>query len=170
MSTPYDYYPAVLYAIDRLAEGRTMTAACDAANITVTTFEAYVNRSPELQQAANEAIQRGYDAMAEALLEPDNHRLYGHTDSKMAGVQQKAIMWFLSKKRPKEYGERVQVDVNITADKAITDALLAGRQRALLAAPVIDAEFSEMPTLTPSTNDVDEDAAIMAEIMAGMPS
>lgn len=161
MAIPYDYYPAVLYAIDRLADGRTKTRACDLANITVSIFDQYVNRDPELARLANEAMQRGYDAMSEALLEPDNHMIYGHGDAKMAKVQSDNIKWFLSKKRPKEYGDRVQVDVNITADKAITDALLAGRNRALnqLNAPTIeDAVYA----------DVSEDAAIEAEIFAGL--
>lgn len=135
-----------MYAIGLIADGYTKSRACDKSNITIATFNQYVNQDETLRDMYHEAEQRGYDALAEALLEPDNHKIYGHSDSKMAGVQQKAIMWFLSKKRPKEYGERVQVDVSITADKAITDALLAGKKRAAAAIPhVVDADFIDLP-------------------------
>ena len=30
MSTPYDYYPACLYAIQQLGQGYTLTQACNA--------------------------------------------------------------------------------------------------------------------------------------------
>lgn len=165
MSISYEYYNAVLYAIDRLSEGKTKTRACDEAHITVSVFDEYVNRDTQLAELANDAIQRGYDAMAEALLEPDNHRIYGHTDAKMATVQQKAIMFFLSKKRPKEYGDRVQVDVNITADRAIIEQLALGKARALKAldAPAIDVEYVDV---TPT----DDDAAIEAAIFADFPA
>ena len=160
MSISYDYYPAILYAIGRIGLGRTRTRACDEANITVATFDSYVNRHPELQELLREEEQRGYDAMAEALLQPDNHGLYGHSDPKMAKVQSDNLKWFLAKKKPKEYGEKITIDHNITADKAITDALLAGRRRAqgLIEAPVVEADYTE----------ITEDELIAQEIFAGI--
>lgn len=145
MSLPYDYYPAVLYAIERVSQGRTRTTACDDANINIALFEKYVNAHKELQDLLMEAERRGYDAIAEALLNPDAHPVYGRADPKMASVMSKNIQWFLEKRKPKEYGQKVQVEHNITADRAIIDALQAGKRRALAApSDVIDAEFTEL--------------------------
>ena len=159
----YDNYPKVLKVIDLIGQGRTLTSACDAEQIGVATFKKYVAQSPELEVMLDEAVQRGYDAMAEALVEIDRHAHYGHSDPKMAAVVSKNIMWFLEKRRPKDYGARVAVDVNITADRAITDALTRAKQRALASAPspaVIDVTpVHVMPAVTE-----DDDAAILREI------
>lgn len=159
----YDNYPKVLKVIDLIGQGRTLTSACDAEHIGVATFKKYVAQSPELEVMLDEAVQRGYDAMAEALVEIDRHEHYGHSDPKMAAVVSKNIMWFLEKRRPKDYGARVAVDVNITADRAITDALTRAKQRALASTPapaVIDVTpVHVMPAVTE-----DDDAAILREI------
>lgn len=88
---------------------------------------------------------RGTDAMADALLNPDNHKLYGHSDPKMARVQSDNIRWWLSKRRPKEFGDRIEINHHLTADKAIVQALTAARNRVADALPpaddVIDAQF-----------------------------
>ena len=163
MSLPYDYYPAVLYAINLISEGRSKTRACDDSNITIPTFESYVNRHEELRDLLHDAERRGYDAMADSLLEIDNHKVYGQSDPKMAKIISDNIKFFLSKKRPKEYGDRVQVDVNITADKAITDALMAGKKRAALPYVEVDGAFIDV---TPVVDASDE--AIMQEMLAGV--
>lgn len=163
MSLPYDYYPAVLYAIGLISQGATKTRACDESNIKIPTFEEYVNRHSELQELLVDAERRGYDAMADALLEIDNHSLYGQSDPKMAKIISDNIKFLLAKKRPKEYGDRVQVDVNITADKAITEALLAGKKRAALPYMELDGSYIDV---TPTFEESDE--AIMAEILSGV--
>jgi hypothetical protein len=132
-------------AIGLFAEGRTKTRACDEVGISIATFEGYVKASPELQEIYREAEQRSYDAMAEALVDIDNHRIHGRSDPKMAAVVSKNIMFLLSKRRPKEYGERITVDHNVTMDKAIVDALTAGKRRATEALTV-DATFEELPS------------------------
>lgn len=145
MTTPYDIYPYVLKVLDLISAGHTRTSACDEVRIGVSTFLKYVEKTPELQDMLAEAEQRGYDAMAEALLQPDNHAVYGHSDPKMASVQSKNIMWFLEKKRPKEYGPKVTVAHEITADRAIIDALTRRTANASLPAPsptVIDVPFT----------------------------
>lgn len=145
MSLPYDYYPLVMKAIGLLSEGRTRTRACDEAGISIATLDNYVKSSPELQEMYKEAEQRSYDAMAEALVDIDNHRIHGRSDPKMAAVVSKNIMFLLSKRKPKEYGERITVDHNVTMDKAIVDALTAGKRRASEAL-TIDATFESLPS------------------------
>lgn len=129
--TAYDYTPAVLYAIDLISQGRTKTSACDESNISITTFENYIKQNDYLKELYEEADQRGSDAMADALLEIDRHHHYGHSDPKMAKVVSDNIKWLLSKRKAKDYGDRIEVNHTLTADKAITQALIAGRQRAL---------------------------------------
>lgn len=140
MSLPYDYYPAVLFAMNLLSQGDTLTSACDKANITVATYRSYIGRDKQLAEMHEEHEQRGYDAMADLLLNVDNHATRGRTDPKMAAVISKNIMWYLEKKKPKEYGQRVQIDQSVTLDITITQALNAAKQRT---GQVIEAEVVE---------------------------
>lgn len=157
MPLPYDYYPAVLYAIDLIGQGHTKTAACDLSNIPVATFNSYVGRNEELRVAFEEAEDRGSDAMADALINIDNHKVHGQSDPKMAKVISDNIKWLLSKRRVREYGDRVVVDHSVSVDVAITTALDAARTRVASAKSgvVIDAEV---------VYD-DEDAKIMQELL-----
>lgn len=159
MSLPYDYYPAVLYAIGKISEGYTETAACDEANITVSTFKNYIKKDMVLQDLLVEADQRGKDAMADALVQIDNHHIYGHTDPKMAAVISKNIMWLLDKRDNKRFGTKVQYEHNITADRAITDALAQGKKRAGL----IDYSGAIDVAVEAVVEQTDEE--ILAEIM-----
>ena len=158
MALPYDYYPAVLYAIDLISQGNTLTEACDQSNLPISTFHNYIKRDENLHAMYVEADQRGSDAMADALVNIDNHRVHGQSDPKMAKVISDNIKWVLSKRKPKEYGDRVQVDHSVTVDVAITTALDAARRRVPIAdqSEVIDAEvvYSE------------EDAEIMRQLLA----
>lgn len=145
----YDYYPAVLYAIDQISQGRTKTAACDASNISISTFDKYIAENGELKDLLTEAEQRGFDAMADALLQPHNHKTYGMTDPKMAKIMSDNIKWLLSKRAQKVYGDKLEVKHEITLDRAVVDALSRAKDRALQgslpaptsAANVIDAEY-----------------------------
>ena len=160
MALPYDYYPAVLYAIDLISQGNTLTEACDQSNLPISTFHNYLNKDENLHAMYVEADQRGSDAMADALVNIDNHRLHGQSDPKMAKVISDNIKWVLSKRKPKEYGDRVQVDHSVTVDVAITTALDAARRRVPVAdqSDVIDAE------IVPRYES--EDDVIMRELFA----
>ena len=141
MSVPADYYPRVMHAISLLGQGHTLTAACDAAGVTVSTLHATCRATPELQELYNDAEQRGYDRMADILLTIDTDPLYGTTDPRKMKIVSDNIKWYLSRKRPQQYGERVVVETNITADRAIIDALERGRQRALTARVIEDVAY-----------------------------
>lgn len=155
---PYDFLPAVMEVLDKITEGMTETRACDEVRLNPAVFKNYIQKSAELQDMYAEAMQRGHDAMADALLNPDNHALYGHSDSKMAKVQSDNIKWFLEKRDAKRFGQRVQVDHHLTADKAITQALLAARNRVpLLDHDAIDGEIIEV-------FDENEEAQLMIEM------
>jgi hypothetical protein len=151
---PMDVYPLVMKAIDDIGNGRTLTRACDAAGLSVATFKRYVTDTPELHDLFNDAEQRGHDALADILLEIDSHPVYGSTDPKQQKVVSDNIKWFLARKRPQQYGDRVIVENKITADKAIIDALSRGAQRAIAAKvlegvtyTVIDADAIDVDLL-----------------------
>lgn len=147
MSLPYDYYPAVLYAIEQVGQGRSMTEACGMANISIPTFKRYTQANKDLGDMFIEAEQQGHDAMADALLRIDNNPIYGTTDPKMAKIFSDNIKWFLAKKRPDVYGEKVTINQNVSVDVAITTALDAARRRVALPdqSDVVDAVLVEQP-------------------------
>lgn len=170
MALPYDQYPAVLQAITLISQGNTKTKACDTALVSIAVFERRVSEDPTLQALYLEAEQRGRDAMADALLSPDNHKLYGQTNPQMAKVMSDNIKWFLAKKDPKSYGERIEVKHEITLDRAITDAM--DRAKARMHGEVIDVTPSKTTPaqLTHSVVSnvvvtVSEDDEIMAELL-----
>lgn len=137
---PANVYPLVLRVITLVSEGKTLTRACREAGISIGAFKARVRGDKELQELHEEAEQQGYDTLAELLLEIDSDSLYGSTDPKQQKVMSDNIKWFLSRRRPNQYGERVTVRHELTADRAIIEALEAGKQRALGA--VEDAAYT----------------------------
>lgn len=152
----YNHYPVVMAAISWMATGLPESLACRRVGIDVGSFKKYIADNPTLQDLLAEADARGSDALADVLLEIDTHGIFGRTDPKMAKVMSDNIKWLLDKRKPKQYGQRVAVDVNLTADKAIINALAQGRQRAALAhaGGVIDASFTEV-------HEEDEMAALL---------
>lgn len=173
MSLTYDYYPAVLYAINEISQGRTKTYACDAANISIPTFEEYVARDPSLQTMYIDAERRGYDAMADALLTINRvevngkDNLYGETNPQMAKVVSDNIKWLLSKRRTKDYGDKLEIKHEITLDRAIVDALHAARARAT--SRTIEHEDTAPKLIEAVSNvvveDVEDEDAILAELL-----
>lgn len=154
MTLPYDIYPLVMKAITLFSEGRSKTRACDDAGITIAVFDNYIKNNEAMAELYREAEQRSYDALADALLEIDNHAIYGQSDSKMANVMSGNIKWVLEKRDSKRFGQRLTVDHNVTMDRAIISALTEGRKRAALGhdATVID--------VTPQLSEEDEIAAL----------
>lgn len=155
----YDYYNAVLYVINALGQGVTLTAACDQANIAIPAFKKYVNNDETLKELYDDACQRGNDALVDALIDVDTNKLYGHTDSKMAKVQSDNIKWVLAKRDPSRFGDRIEVKHELSLDRAITDALVAARNR------------SGSPALPPPVIEdaviVDDEAALLRQLMYG---
>lgn len=158
MSLSYDYYPAVLYALDQIGQGRTLTDACDVSNINVATFDRYVKANAELQTLYEEMVHRGNDAMVDALINIDNHRIHGRSDPKMAKVVSDNIKWVVSKRDSKRFGEKIEVKHEITMDRAIVDALEHARNR---------VEYADYVDVTPAMiASPDEDDAIMNELLS----
>lgn len=162
MSLPYDFYPVVLKAIGLISQGLTETRACDESGLNVIVFRRYIKNNETLQEQYEEALQRGYDAMAEALLNPfDTDKTYGESDTAKAALISANLKWFLSKRANRIYGDKVEHTVTITADRAITQAL--ERAKARSQGGVIDVT----PTLIETSVSVvaaQTDEEIMAEL------
>jgi hypothetical protein len=157
MSLPYDIYPLVVKVLDHITDGRTRSAACDEVGLSIQTFEHYIESDAMLQSMLSVAERRGIDAMADALVTIDNHKVHGQSDPKMAKVISDNIKWVIAHRDKKRFGDHKTIDINVAADKEIVNALNAGKRRALAATgqalPVVDAIYSEV--LTP-----DEEAAL----------
>lgn len=158
----HELFPKVLQVVDQIATGLSRTQACDNVGISIPTFEKYVTSQSFLVDALNDAEQRGYDALADALLVIDRHAVYGHSDPKMAKIISDNIKWLLSKRDNKRFGDRVAIDVNVTADKAITDALERAKARATGKLPVIDVT----PDAVCTPGVTDEEQAELARLLS----
>lgn len=141
--TIYDMTTNVMQALDFISKGSTITRACALAGISVAAFQRHIRQTEGFADLYAEAEQNGYDAMADALLDPVAHPEYGSTDPKMAKVYGDNIKWFLARKKPSTYGDKVTVTHEITADRAITDLLQAAHKRAIdqVVQPAIDVEY-----------------------------
>lgn len=135
-------------ALDLIGQGNTETIACDSVGLTVAEFRACIRKDDALGYVYEEALQRGHDAMADALLDIQAHSVYGTQDAKMAAVVSKNIMWFLARKRPKEYGDHVTITHEITADKIIVEALTRGKDRAIAGAVLEGVEYHPVLNMT----------------------
>lgn len=136
-----DKYVQVLSVLDQLSKGMPVTRACDEQGISIATFKHYVANIPDLKQYYEDCEQRGYDALADVLLDIRGHPFYGSTNPQEQKVLSENIKWILARRRPLQFGDRMTVDHNhnITADKAIVEALSKGRERAESA--VVDAAY-----------------------------
>lgn len=142
MSLPIDTYTRVLLALDHIGQGKTESHACDLAAVSVQTFRKCLGDTPELADLMVECEARGYDRMADALLHIDTDLTYGSSDPKKMKIVSDNIKWYLARKRPQQYGERVIVENTFTADRIITDALEQGKLRAMRGRVLEDVSYS----------------------------
>lgn len=126
-----DVYGRVMHALDLISQGKTETKACSEARITKHTLEHYLGQDDFLAMLAAEAVQRGYDVMADILLHIDTDMEYGSSDPKIMKIKSDNIKWFLSRKNGLKYGDRLTVENIITADKTVVEMLSRGKQRAI---------------------------------------
>lgn len=159
MSLIYANMSAALYVINEIGQGRTLTMACDMANLSIPAFKKLIDEDETLKALHDDAVQRGNDALVDALIDVDTNKLYGHTDSKMAKVQSENIKWVLSKRDPDRFGEKISVKHDISIDRAITDALMAAKMRSGTALPPPDIEDA---VIVP-----DDDALLLKQLMYG---
>lgn len=162
----YDYYPAVLYALNHISQGRTITASVDLANISLSTFESYIEKDRQLAQMYDEALRRGYDALADALLNPQLHAVYGSTDPKIMKIYADNIKWYLSKRAHKIYGEKIEIKHEVTLAFAITDELAQASRRIvdLDMRPYLELESPNYRAVLSEPEPTEEE--LMAELLS----
>lgn len=164
MSLAYDTYPAVIRAIDYISQGYTESKACAWSGIRTSQLKSVVTSDKEMMALYEDAIQNGYDAMADALLDP-KAGLYGETEPAMAKVMSENIKWYLSRRARKVYGEKIEIKQEVTVAFAITDALESAHRRTLeldirVPAQIEGATYIDV---TPQADQTDEE--ILAELM-----
>lgn len=143
----YDNLPKVLQVLELLCQGRTLTQACDMQRISSATFKHCVASDKQLMTMFEDAEQRSYDTMADLLVNPFDNIIFGDTDVKKIKIICDNIKWYLSRKRPTQYGDKSIVEHQITADRAIIDAMQAGKQR-VINSVVTDVAYSVVETET----------------------
>jgi hypothetical protein len=130
MTVPYDIMADVLGALDKISRGKVPTVACDEQGLAYSTFVTYTKKYPQLSMLRQEAEDRLYDLMAEALPNIFNHHIYGVEDPKEASVVSSNIKWLLERRRQKAYGAHSTVEHHLSADREVLDALQKAKARA----------------------------------------
>lgn len=145
MTTSPEVFVKTMHVLDLISQGELPTPACNKAFLSTFLFKQAI-RDPLIAELAADAFERGYDALADILIDIDTNIRYGSSDPKIMRVKSDNIKWLLSKRDQARYGEKVVIENRITADKAITEALSRGKQRAIAAArnEVIDAVAVEV--------------------------
>lgn len=162
--SPADYMLAQ-QIIDSVAAGTTLTRTCRLLQFPVARFLSIVKSNPELAEAYEVALQIGYDILAEKLVDADTEL---SSDPAVANVLSKNIQWFLTKRDKKRYGEHSVQEIHVTADKTITDALAAARQRAVDASAALTYIDTTAIDVTPKSATLSPDEEVeLARLLNG---
>lgn len=133
MTVPYDIINDIMRVLATIEAGRVPTVACDMCGVSYSTFNTYTKPDgnyPQLAQMREEAEDRLYEQMAEALPHIKDHHIYGESDPKMATIVSSNIKWLLERRRRTTYGAQSTIEHKITADKEVLDALHQAKARA----------------------------------------
>lgn len=126
MTVPYDVVADVMKVLTYVAAGHVPTQACDDVGLSYQTFCTYTAKYPQLRAMRDEAEDRCYDVLADRLLTIHEDI----ADPKMANVASSNTKWLLERRRSRAYGAKSTLEVNITADREVLDALQAAKARA----------------------------------------
>lgn len=111
--------------ISGVAEGHSIHGSLQLLGICAFDFYRFVNADVQLVNDLESAQLVSMEKMADEIIEIADTE----TDSQKAKNRIDARKWIASKRSPKKYGERLDVNVNQTID--ITSALLEAQNRAL---------------------------------------
>lgn len=136
--------------LQRLADGATLLAACEAHNLNRRSFRRYATAAPERLVAYDRAREAQTEALMDELKEVADSTTI---DPRLQANRIKALTWMIEKRDPARYGQKASIEHTIkTPDLALAiassdkreQALLA--RRAALALPAQVAVFSPVPT------------------------
>lgn len=103
-----DLDPIALYAIERVAEGETLTAIGEALGMSMGALYNRCTQNTELQRRYWLAKEASAEALESELIEAC--RELALRNDKAARVKVAGLQWLLSKRHPKRYGERLALD------------------------------------------------------------
>lgn len=134
---PSKFTPELFARIcERLSRGETLTAICrDDGMPAVRTVNEWTETSAELSASFARARAEGFDSIADEAI-----TIADATDPEMvncARLQVDTRKWLLARWDPKRYGDRMQIDADVTVEKlsdADLDAKLAKLQAAVFGA------------------------------------
>src|SRR5262245_28970346 len=129
MTLPHEVVPRVMRVLDLIRQGRSPTEACRDTLITWSTVKKYCQNDADLKDMLTDAIQDGFDTLADILLTIDRDPVYGQTDPAAMKVISENVKWYLSRKNPTAYGDKHTVDINLKADSIILAALNNAKTR-----------------------------------------
>lgn len=112
-------------AIDMAAEGKSITQIVDALCVSNYAFMKMRQHDPLFEQSFEHARHEGLEHIADNLLVVADE----YTDVQRARLKSDNAKWLLSKRKPKIYGDKIDVNINQTID--ISGALSEAKQRAL---------------------------------------
>jgi len=144
MTVPYDAIADVMKVLDHIAKGNVPTKACDDMRVSYNTFCTYTAKYPQLRDLRIEAEDRCYDVLADKLI----HIYEEVGDPKMANVVSSNTKWLLERRRSKQYGVRSSLDVNVSVDREVLDALQNAKARAQGVTTKVTNAASEILDLT----------------------
>jgi hypothetical protein len=174
MTVPYDVVAEVIKVLDLVSKGKVPTQACDEARLSYNTFCTYTARYQQLRDLRVEAEDRCYDVLADRLL----HIYEEVGDPKMANVISSNTKWLLERRRAKQYGTKSTLEVNLTADREVLDALQAAKARAqgvavkeisadeVLDLTVLNGVATALGRSIPAPTEPWDEAAYQAELAA----
>jgi hypothetical protein len=109
--TVQTHAPAILA---RLANGELAIDIAAAYGIAHSDLVLALDKLPDFRSAYHKARDAGYDAMAEQTVSIADGATY--QDVYKASLQIRTRQWFLSKRKPQTYGDRVDINVTNKAD------------------------------------------------------
>lgn len=130
---PDDLDPIALYAIERVAEGETLTAIAGALGMPMGTLFSRCTSTSELQRRYWLAKEASAEVLESELIE--TCRDLSLTNDKAARVKLAGLQWLLSKRCTKRYGDRLALD-HASPDGSMSPKDAAPVDQALVAALV----------------------------------
>jgi len=122
------YMPKVWKVLDLIEQGRSVSRACRETGLSSSTLYATKKRYPVIKDAYEQAQRRGCDALMDALLDINDHPIYGKGDAQDKKLMSDNIKWVLARKDRARFGTQTQHDAQANAKKA--EHIIAALQRA----------------------------------------
>lgn len=152
MSTPIELTDEQMtICITLAAEGKSLRKIIDALCINETQFLRARQDDPYFAQVFEDARQEGLEHHADSLLDIANEE----QDVQRGRLKSDNIKWLLSKRKPRTYGDRVDVNVTQTVDMA--SAMREAQERVLIPPAAQHAILDAVNNITHPKPDQQDD-------------